>query len=412
MSRRALPILLLGLAVVVAACSDDAGGGSASTTEAETTTTTPVASSTTVAETTTTAAPSATGLPTLVFNGQGNDLAIYDADTGAHRILVTNAADDPTDGRDINGQICFFPEDPDRFIAGEDTGQPDPPAGWGVFRLEGDTFDQLTATQIGKLTPTYQPADDQPENYGCGFLPDGRLLTTDIGNQAGGAETGQLIVWFPPLEGTDVAYCKIDVAVATALGIEITEDDSVLVASSRGSTPGIVRFAGDWPTGPTAAEGCGRTDATGAPLVDEGRITRSVFVPPGNGILSAAAVAGTPEGTYLVSSSITGVINEYGADGSFLRTVLAPPEGTSIEDAPYATGTPQGIGVGPDGSIFYADLGIVVSDQNVGPGRGTGGVWKIPFADGRYGQPDQLEGNLSFPDGIGIRPGGTAATGR
>ena len=45
-------------------------------------------------------------------------------------------------GRDINAQMCFFP-DGKTFIAGEDTGQPDPLQGWGIFKLKG--------TKIGKL---------------------------------------------------------------------------------------------------------------------------------------------------------------------------------------------------------------------------------------------------------------------
>jgi hypothetical protein len=392
-----LPTLLL---VPVVACSDDEEATPTTTTQ---TTTTPA--TTTQTTTTPTTTTPAEPLPTLVLNGQGNDLAVYDAETGEGRILIENAADDPENGRDVNGQICFFPDDPNRFIAGEDTGQPEVQAGWGVFELTGDTFDTLGARQVGKLTPTYQEGP-QPENYGCGFLADGRLLTTDIGFQADGPENGQLILWFPPFEGDVTSYCKIDVGVGTALGITVVDDDVALVASSRGATAGVQRYEGAWPTGPTAAEGCGRTDATGAPLVDEGRVERTTFVTPGDGVIAAAAVARTPSGTFLVSSSITGVINEYTAEGDYVRSILAPPPGTPVTDAPYDTGTPQGIGVAPDGTVFYADLGIVFTSDRIGPGNRTGGVWRIrPEGDG-YGRPERLDEGLAFPDGIGIRPGG------
>ena len=75
----------------------------------------------------------------------------------------------------------------DRFVAGEDTlqdttGHP----GWGILELAGTEIGELSVKEVGKLVPTYQPSNDNPENYGCGFLADGRILTTDVGNQATG----------------------------------------------------------------------------------------------------------------------------------------------------------------------------------------------------------------------------------
>ena len=58
----------------------------------------------------------------FMFNGQGNNLAAYDPETGDHRIIVANHETDPDHGIDINAPICFFPDDPHRFIAGS--------AGW------------------------------------------------------------------------------------------------------------------------------------------------------------------------------------------------------------------------------------------------------------------------------------------
>ena len=49
--------------------------------------------------------------------------------------MITTHAEGP-EGLDINAQICFFP-DGRTFIAGEDTGQPDPTQGWGIFKLPG-----------------------------------------------------------------------------------------------------------------------------------------------------------------------------------------------------------------------------------------------------------------------------------
>ena len=65
------------------------------------------------------------------------------------------------------------------------------PLGIKDVDLEGGAVGDLSATQVGKLTPTYQGSGDNAENYGCGFLSDGRVLTSDVGNQANGDGDGQ-----------------------------------------------------------------------------------------------------------------------------------------------------------------------------------------------------------------------------
>jgi hypothetical protein len=69
---------------------------------------------------------------------------------------------------------------------------------------------------------------------------------------------------------------------------------------------------------------------------------------------------------------------------------------------PYSTGTPLGIGVGPDGSIYYADIGIVISSGGIGPGNDTGTVRRIRFVHGVPQAPQTMDTALAFPDGIGI----------
>ena len=192
----------------------------------------------------------------IVFNGQGNDLDAYSAvEPFKHQTVITTRAKDPK-GLDLNAQICFFP-DGKRFIAGEDTSQPDPIQGWGIFELSGTKVGKLDATEIGKLQPTYQGSTDNAENYGCGILSDGRVVTSDIGNQATGDGDGQLIVWFPPFtkgftttpKGASgkVPYCKIDVGIGTAGGIAVDDDDNVYVASARGATTGSAEVHGAVP---------------------------------------------------------------------------------------------------------------------------------------------------------------------
>jgi hypothetical protein len=381
----ALACVALG---ALAACSDDDGDpGSTAPTSEPADGTAP-----------TTSAPAT---ESIVFNGQGNDLVAYTTvEPFERRVVIRNATDDPERGRDINGQICFDPDDPRRFVAGEDTDQEgagDP--GWGIFELQGETFDELSAEQVAKLVPTYQDASDNAENYGCGFLSDGRVVTTDIGNQAEGDPNGQLIVWFPPFGLDENRYCKVDVELATGQGVLVT-DEHVYVAQARG--PGVYRYAVDaLPTSDDAAGGCGTSDATGAPLAEG--VRREPFIPAreSNHLATPNAIAAGPDGNLFVSSVFNGVISEFTPDGEFVRVVLEPPAGETLGATPFSTGTPLGIAVADDGTIYYADIGIVV-DEGVGPGDRTGTVRRIAFEDGEPQPPVVMDSGLSFPDGIGI----------
>ena len=335
----------------------------------------------------------------IVFSGEGNRLNAYAPDDGdAKQTVIQTRAQDPN-GWDINAQICFDPDGSRRFIAGEDTGQPNPPQGWGFFQLEGTKVGELSATRIGKLTPTYQGSSDNAENYGCGFLSDGRLVTTDVGNQAAGPGDGQLIIWFPPFDSFEVRYCKLDVTIGTAGGIWVDADDRIYLTSAR-ETSGVYRYEPPYPTSNDAAGGCGRVDGTGAPLADT--ITKELFIPADANIATPNAIVGTAGETFYISSVINGVIAEYDREGRFLRRILEPPAGETLGPVPYSTGSPLGLGIDSSGTVYYADIGLVVSSSGVGPGRRTGTVRRIPFENGQPLPPITMDTGLSFPDGIGI----------
>ncbi|HVM98039.1 MAG TPA: hypothetical protein VMT89_16710, partial [Candidatus Acidoferrales bacterium] len=101
-----------------------------------------------------------------------------------------------------------------------------------------------------------------------------------------------------------------------------------------------------------------------------------------------------------VSSVFNGVIAEYSAQGTYIRTVLQPVSG---EHLPYpSTGTPLGLGLDSTGTLYYADIGIVQNGLDIGPGDNTGTVRRIRFVDGVPQAPETMDRNLAFPDGIGI----------
>ena len=82
--------------------------------------------------------------------------------------------------------------------------------------------------------------------------------------------------------------------------------------------------------------------------------------------------------------------------------MLQPPEGETLGAEPFSTGTPLGVAVGPDGSLYYADLGLVIDERGIGPGRGTGSVRRIRFERGEPQPPETMAADLTFPDGLGV----------
>jgi hypothetical protein len=342
----------------------------------------------------------------VILAPEGNRLWAYALDdTSVRSQLVIPSADDaPGSGRDINGQICFAPGGR-RFVSGDDTGQPDPPPGWGIFELDGERVGELSATQVGRLIPTFQgePGEegvpDSADPFGCAFLSDGRLLTTDIGNNQSGPANGQLIVWFPPLDAAGVRYCKLDVAIGTAGTIYVDNADRAYVASAR-VRPGVHRYNGPFPTSDDAAGGCGRADATGAPLADA--VQRELFIAPDANVAITNGVAGTPAGTFFVSSVIGGIVAEYDGDGNFLRRVLEPLPGETIGSEPLTNGSPLGVASDSDGTLYYADLGLVVSADGIGPRSGAGSVRRVRSEDGVAQPPETIAGGLTFPDALGV----------
>lgn len=344
----------------------------------------------------------------LVFGAEGNRLNAYDgrsAPPAAKQTVIPSSLDDPP-GLDLNAQICFFPDGSRRFVGGEDTDQDlGRPQGWGIFQLAGDRIGEMSATEVGRLVPTFQAhLVSNVENYGCGFLSDGRILTTDVGDQYPGFDgNGQLIVWFPPFDSFTGRYCKLDVGIATAGGMYVDAADNIYVASNRPDTvpptlsaAGIYRYSPPFPTSDDAAGGCGQVDSTGAPLATA--VTKQLFIPADAHVTTPSAIVRSPADTFYVSSVFNGVIAEYAANGAFIRRILEPPPGESL---PYSTGTPYGIGIDSDSTLYYADLGVGAGPPP-GPVDDQGSEFRIRVVGGNPQPPELLDDGLDFPDGIGV----------
>jgi len=348
----------------------------------------------------------------VLYAPEGNRLRRFDVDTIGtpalvEDILIEQASDSENGGtlpagkfRDINGMVCAFPDGSGRFVAGEDTGQPSPRPGWGVFSASG--------RQIGKLTATYAVAGAEP--YGCAFGPDGTLFTTEVGAQGFGTPSGQLIMWFPPYDrfpgapgtypndGRSANFCKIATDIGTAGGVAIDAEGRVYVAAT--SQLSVFRFSPPFPTSPDAAGGCGSVDALGSPQADV--VQRETFLAP-NGLSTFAGLAFAPNGNLYASEVLTGRIGEYDTSGALVRYVLLPPGNPSLPPVP--TGAPQGLAVDGAGTLYYADLDLIGTLPNVGPGP-NGKIRRIRFdAAGTPLAPEIVRQGLRFPDAVTVLAG-------
>lgn len=346
-------------------------------------------------------------LPELLYVSEGNRLRAYDIDTLdraplLEQIVIENAETDPVRGRDINGTICRVRGETALLIAGEDTGQPNPPAGWGVLTGTGD--------QVGKLTAT--AFADHPEPYGCAFDSHGRLFTSEVGRQGFFFGSGQLIAWFPPYTGfpgpagaypatdaTRTNYCKIATDLGTAAGVAVDRVDRVYVATSSGRE--ILRFSPPFPHAADAAGECGETDSLGSPVASSVQRERFVGARWGDGLVTYSGIAFAPSGHLYAASVVTGRIGEFDAEGELVRLVLDPGH----RFPPYTTGYPMGLAVDASGTLYYADLDLTLGFFSVGTGD-DGKVWRIRFGeDGTPRPPELVVRGLRFPDGLAVMTG-------
>ena len=365
----------------------------------------------------------------LIYFPEANRLHRIDVDTIGKKqppreeVLIQNASDEGgvsdeqlfiAPNRDVNGMLCAFPDGSGRFLMGEDTRQPSPPPGWGVFEHNG--------LQIGKLTATYFPAQGDP--HGCAFGPDPNpndallppLFTSEVGTEDIGGDNGQLILWFPPYDqfpgppraypDTDLPstnFCKITSDIGTAGGVAVDAVGRVYVASASGFE--ILRFSPPFPTAPNAGGGCGGIDALGSPVADT--VNREVFASQddAHGMTFFTGLAIGPNGNLFASSVVTGHIGEYDLDGNFVRLVVDPPGDPFPVVLPTPTGNPQGIAFDSKGTLYYADLDLQGTFPFMVDTGDNGKIWRVRFKNKKPLAPELVREGLAFPDAVAVLPG-------
>ena len=255
--------------------------------------------------------------------------------------------------------------------------------------------------------PTTWPG---PSRHGCEFAPDGTLFTCEVGFQGFGTAQRPADPVVPALRPVprparrvpghqrhSTNFCKLATDLGTAGAVAVDPQGRVYVAQSSGLS--IERFSPPFPTGTRRGRRLRRHRRHRRAARRHGPARGRSR--PGDGMLTFSGLAFAPNGNIYAASVFTGRIAEYDPDGNLVRLLLAPP--TTLP--PIPTGTPQGIAVGGDGTIYYADLDLVGTLPDVGPGP-NGKVWRIRFdADGDPLPPDIVREGLAFPDGVALFPG-------
>ncbi len=288
---------------------------------------------------------------------QNEELDVFELDSGKLGVLVP-----PATGF-INGEVCLVPSGHGNFVVADDYGAPADRVGWAVYTADG--------TFLKKLPLPARPDEEEaPDPIGCAFDGAGRLFTTAIGDQA--VANGQLSVFFPP---TYDESCILDTTINTPGNITIDSQGNVYV-------PGVGGVRRYLPPFPTSVAECETVRGQKENFIDN-------HVPAGLGIVQSAS------GSWYVSVvALRPTIAEFTADGTYLRDLFPPRTG----------GSPSGLALDSEGSVYYADLGL--SDDPIPhPVDGKGSVRKITFdGDGNPSTPETLARGLSFPDGLGILP--------
>lgn len=358
--------------------------------------------------------------PGILLNAQANQLDAYDLSSPVpattrttpipshqHQAGAKPGTDTVGHGNDVNGQSCRIVQRDGsvRFVMGEDSDQGDLPLGvaqgWGIFRTDGGLNGPWRL--VDKIVAPYNfstPKNDHlPDNTGCAVSKDGtRLFLVDLGVGAFDVPgVGSLFLYERDRRGNfsrSSPVCVLANDLTTAGYVAIHPDGSVLLPESGRSSGGSVsRFS---PPFPSARNAAACTAYRKAHVVDK----RPNFIQP-LGPLPFNPLAYVPisiverYGHFIVGNVVPGMLIEVDTRGRFVRPII-------LLNGPGVAG----LAVDGEGSVYWANLGLIPCETILCPGPSTGTLWKVPFdpvADLPLA-PLPLQIALEFPEGMGIYP--------
>jgi hypothetical protein len=336
------------------------------------------------------------------------------------RVIVNDPDPHPRDsltvppyigGRHLNGKVCFFPSRERRhrrqYIVADDEYReacldPKPPQarcgvtdpksrfyvgksldGWAVFAPNGRWTRQHINVQGEPAVDQNNDPQGAKDPQGCAFLPDGRLLATDVGSEIVGVNDGALMVFFPggPHSGYE-SYCFLDKTLADP-GMPVLDDAGNLYVPEPQAAR-VTKFSPPYPSSPA--------DCANPDLLVTTPPRKSTWLAGGVGGLNIPVSITRVRGSnhfYVAGAIAPPIINEYDANGAFVRNIVPA-------NVPK---NPLGMDVGRDGTLYYAELNLDPATFN----PRCGSVSMVQFdAAGNAQPPVTLGMHLQFPDGITV----------
>jgi hypothetical protein len=313
-------------------------------------------------------------------------------------------------GRHLNGKVCFFPRrvphHHGHYLVADDEYReacldPHPPQarcsvtdpkspfyvgvsldGWAVFSPKGKWTRQHIQVQGQPNIDQNKDPQGAKDPQGCAFLPDGRLIATDVGSEEVGVNDGALMVFFPGPRGDYSTYCFLDEALSDP-GMPVLDDaDNIYVPEPQGRR--VTKFS---PPYPSSAAGCAGPGQLVTTLPQ-----KSTWLKGGANELNfpvSITRLRRSDHFYVAGAIFPPIINEYDANGAFVRNIVPA-------NVPK---NPLGMDVGRDGTLYYAELNLDPTTFN----PRCGSVSMVQFDKAGNPQPPVTLGmNLNFPDGITV----------
>jgi hypothetical protein len=312
----------------------------------------------------------------------------------------------PRVGRHVNGQLCFFPKGFGRgasFVVADDTYREAcvdrvPPQarcsvtrrssklyvgtdvdGWAVFKRSGRWAKRHIHVNEPLVEPQRQGTIDP---QGCAFDARANFIGVDVGNGSTSTPNGSLLMFFPGKKKRYETYCFLDKELA-APSMPVMDDAGNLYLSETARLR-VLKFSPPFPTSPADCDNAEHLVTTPP--------TKTTFLGPQPDLLTPSGIARVPLSDHFYIASVLlplPIVNEYDAAAMRVRTIV--PAGVPKN--------PLGVGVGSDGTVYYAELNLdpVTLDTR------CGSVSMVQFdAGGQPLPPVTIGRHLRFPDGITV----------